>query len=78
MSDPNVYQQLGSLQAKVAALERGQKDANRKLDTLLLRSERAAAAKAILWKVAAGAGTLGGGVVAVLAVVVQWYTGKQQ
>lgn len=83
MSDPNVYQQLGSLQAKVAALEKGQRelqrgqtDAGKKLDTLLIRSARAAAAKAMLWKIAAGAGTLGGGLVAVLAVVVQWFSGR--
>lgn len=72
MSDPNVYQQLGSLQAKVAALERGQQSANRKLDTLLERSAKDRGARGMLLRVAAGGGVVGGIAVGVL----QWFADR--
>lgn len=81
MDDPNVYQEIGQLQAKVEALEIGQTSMraevktdmqamNAKLDTLLIRSAKESAARGMLWKVGAGAGTAGGLIVAFL----QWYT----
>lgn len=68
MDDPNVYQQLGQLQAKVEALETGQISMHTKLDTLLKRSERSRAVRGALVRV----GTVAGGVGAFLAGVCMW------
>lgn len=68
MSDPNVYQQLGSLQAKVGILEQGQRDMSAKLDTLLERSAKDEATRATLWK----AGGVSGGIVGIIIGALQW------
>lgn len=73
MVDPNVYQQLGALQAKVELLERGQESANEKLDTLLAHSAKAHGARTALWRVGGASGALGGLIVGVL----QWLSGRQ-
>lgn len=65
MDDPNVYQQLGALQAKVEALEKQSATMDGKLDTLLARSERAKGAASMLWKVGAASSTGGGLLVAI-------------
>lgn len=81
MGDPQVYQQLGHLQAKVEGLERGQADAqversamNAKLDTLLERSAKDRGARGMLWKV----GTISGAVGSLLMAVAQWWAGRSQ
>jgi hypothetical protein len=77
MSDPNVYQQLGSLQAKVGVLEQGQRDMSAKLDVLIERSTEERASRTTAGKIAAMSGAVGGFFVAVAAVFVQWYTGAK-
>lgn len=82
MDDPNVYQEIGQLQAKVEMLESGlnsmraevKTDAqamNAKLDTLLLRSAEAKGARGMLWKVGGASSALTGALFAFL----EWYTG---
>lgn len=68
----NVYQQLGRLQSKVEALEKGQKSASDKLDTLLRRSASERGARGAIWRVAGASGTLGG----LLVAFVTWWQGK--
>lgn len=70
MEDPNVYQEIGQLQAKVEALEKGQSSMNAKLDTLLERSAAARGASGLLWKVGGAAGTGGG----LLVAIASWYS----
>jgi hypothetical protein len=72
MVDPNVYQQLGRLQAKVEVLEEGQSDMNAKLDTLLERSAKDHGARRALWRVGAASGTAGGVLVGVLQWLQSW------
>lgn len=75
MGDPNVYQQLGALQAQVKTLDTGQRDMrteqramNAKLDTLLERSVKQRAARAILWKI----GSISGAIGALVISFLQW------
>lgn len=69
MEDPNVYRELGALQAKVETLEAGQTAMNGKLDILLERSANERGARGMLWKVG-GASSAGGGL---LVAIASWW-----
>lgn len=69
MADPNVYQQLGALQATVTRLEGQVADIDGKVDTLLIRSAKANGARSMLWKV----GTISSATTTLVIAVVSWW-----
>lgn len=69
MTDPNVYQQLGALQATVKTLERQGAAMDKKLDTLLFRSAKAAGARSMLWKV----GTISSATTTLVIAIAAWW-----
>lgn len=69
MADPNVYQQLGALQATVTTLQGQVGDLDAKVDTLLDRSAKAAGARSMLWKV----GTISSATTTLVIAVAAWW-----
>lgn len=69
MSDPQVYQQLGALQARMKAVEKRSESMDGKLDTLLERSARERGGRGMLWKVGAISGAVG----SLLMAIAQWW-----
>lgn len=69
MTDPNVYQQLGALQADVTNLKRQNSAMDKKLDTLLVRSAKASGARSMLWKV----GTISSACTTLVIAVATWW-----
>lgn len=69
MADPNVYQQLGALQAEVSNLKTQVNGMDGKLDTLLDRSAKASGARSMLWKV----GTISSACTTLVIAVASWW-----
>lgn len=64
-----MYQQLGTLQAKVEALEKGQGHTHAQLDTLIERSAKEHGARRALWR----AGAAGGGAAGLVVAIASWW-----
>lgn len=76
MEDPSVYRELGSLSAKVEALETRTASIDEKLDTLLERSAKARGAASMLWKVGSASSAGGGLLVAIGAWLLDVFTNR--
>lgn len=69
MSEPNVYQQLGALQAQVKTLEERTESMDGKLDTLLQQRAKEQGARGMLWKV----GTISSAVTTLVIAIATWW-----